>query len=76
MCLACGFYKGREVLNLAADAKKRDARIKAKRERIRAVEESPEPTEAHHEVSEPVPDTSGTPSGETEHDKRPEKKLE
>ncbi len=34
MCLSCGFYKGRQVMDLAAEKAKRDARLKAKRERI------------------------------------------
>ena len=32
MCLNCGFYKGRVVLDLAAKKKDRDARITAKNE--------------------------------------------
>lgn len=35
MCLSCGFYNGRQVLDLTAEKEKRDARIKAKHERIR-----------------------------------------
>lgn len=34
MCLSCGFYKGRQVIDLVAEKAKRDARIKAKNERI------------------------------------------
>lgn len=36
MCLHCGYYKGRQVMDLTAERIKRDARIKAKQERIRA----------------------------------------
>jgi len=32
MCLACGFYKGRVVIDLAAKKKDREARIQAKKE--------------------------------------------
>ena len=36
MCLACGFYKGRVVIDLAAKAKARTERMQAKREAIKA----------------------------------------
>jgi hypothetical protein len=35
MCLSCGFYKGRVVMDLAAKKQARDARMQAKREAIR-----------------------------------------
>ncbi len=35
MCLECGYYNGRQVMDLAALKAKRDARIKAKKERIK-----------------------------------------
>lgn len=35
MCLACGYYNGRQVLDLGGLKVKRDARIKAKHDRIR-----------------------------------------
>lgn len=35
MCLACGYYKGRVVIDLAAKKKAREARLEAKREAIR-----------------------------------------
>ncbi len=35
MCLSCGFYNGRQVIDLASSKAKRDARIKAKEERIK-----------------------------------------
>jgi large subunit ribosomal protein L32 len=34
MCLECGFYKGRQVMDLAAQKEKRTARLKAKKEMI------------------------------------------
>ena len=34
MCLACGFYNGRQVMDLASERAKRDQRLKEKRERI------------------------------------------
>jgi hypothetical protein len=36
MCLNCGFYNGRVVIDLAAKNKEREARMQAKREAIRA----------------------------------------
>ncbi|QQR64995.1 50S ribosomal protein L32 [Candidatus Kaiserbacteria bacterium] len=35
MCLECGYYNGRQVIDLAAEKAKRDARIKAKHEQIK-----------------------------------------
>jgi len=35
MCLSCGWYKGRLVMDLVAEKQKREARMKAKREMIR-----------------------------------------
>lgn len=45
MCLSCGFYKGRVVLDLAAKKKDREARIQAKREAKKG-ENSTEETES------------------------------
>ncbi len=36
MCLSCGYYNGRQVIDLVSEKAKRDARIKAKQERIKA----------------------------------------
>lgn len=41
MCLECGFYKGRQVMDLAADKAKREARIARKREQISALATQP-----------------------------------
>ncbi len=35
MCLECGYYNGRQVMDLATEKAKREARIKAKEERIK-----------------------------------------
>jgi hypothetical protein len=35
MCLSCGFYKGRVVIDLAAKAKARSERMQAKRDAIK-----------------------------------------
>ena len=55
MCLECGWYKGRQVMDLTAEKAKRDARIQAKKERISAQNEAIAPTEAE-EVSEAIPE--------------------
>jgi len=44
MCLACGFYNGRIVIDMKAKAEARAARMTAKREAIRA--EAGQPAEA------------------------------
>jgi hypothetical protein len=36
MCLSCGYYNGRQVMDLKAEKAKRDARIQAKQEKIRS----------------------------------------
>lgn len=46
MCLACGFYKGRQVIDLAKARQERLARLQAKREAIKAQAESIAPSEA------------------------------
>lgn len=45
MCLECGFYKGKIVLDLAAKKKDREARIKAKREAKKGEETEEEASE-------------------------------
>lgn len=46
MCLDCGFYKGRQVMDLKAQKDKREARLKAKKDLIKTQAESIAPTEA------------------------------
>jgi hypothetical protein len=43
MCLACGFYNGRQVLDLKAEKDKRTARMNAKKEAISAQQPSEAP---------------------------------
>ncbi len=50
MCLECGYYKGRQVMDLKAQKEKRDARMQAKREAIKAQSSS----EAETVSSEPA----------------------
>jgi len=45
MCLNCGFYKGKVVIDLLAKKKGREARLAAKRDAIRG-ETAPAPVEA------------------------------
>lgn len=58
MCLACGFYKGRQVLDLAALKVRRDARLKATKDRVgtdAGTESAPQAAHDHaHEVAEQV----------------------
>jgi len=56
MCLDCGFYKGRVVLDLAAKKKDREARLQAKREARKGQDET-EGTEETKE-KEQVPATT------------------
>jgi len=46
MCLECGFYKGRQVIDLVAQKKARAERIKAKKDMMKAQAEQIAPTEA------------------------------
>lgn len=55
MCLDCGFYNGRQVLDLAASKEKREKRMKQKAEAIKAQAEEAAPSEAE-EVSERAPE--------------------
>lgn len=45
MCLDCGFYNGRVVVDMAAKKKAREARMSAKREAIAAEKGESTPTE-------------------------------
>ena len=57
MCLSCGFYKGRQVLDLEAEQQKREERMKRKAEAISAQNEEAAPSEAE-EVSKETPSKS------------------
>ena len=59
MCLECGFYNGRQVMDLAAKKEKREARMQAKREAIRAQGESIAESEAEA-VAEKTPEVTET----------------
>lgn len=76
MCLACGFYKGRQVMDMRAKHEKRAARIKAKQDRIRAEasEVQPETEEVTEDIS--TEDTSKEAREENDTTRRPEQKPE
>ena len=76
MCLECGYYNGRQVMDLESEKAKREARIKAKQERIKAElgETAPETTETKEEVS--TEDTSKKEKEVEVKSKKPEKKPE
>ena len=52
MCLECGFYKGRQVMDLKAKKDARQARIQAKQDAIRLQQEQIAPSEAEAVASE------------------------
>ena len=54
MCLECGFYKGRMVMDLAKKRSERQARLQAKKDQITAQAESIAPSEAEA-VAEAAP---------------------
>lgn len=76
MCSECGFYNGRQVEDREAQKAKREARIQAKKERIRVEAAAPEPegTESGEPVS--TEDTNKEAREENTQTKRPEKKPE
>lgn len=80
MCLECGFYKGRQIMDIGAEKEKREARMKAKRDRIKAEnaqeEAEQETPESHGAVVPPEVDTSKEAREENLQSKRPEKKPE
>lgn len=57
MCLACGFYKGRQVIDMTAKRHAREARLQAKRERIRGQAAQ---DDTHAPDSAPQSDTTAT----------------
>ena len=58
MCLDCGFYKGRQVMDLASQKEKREARISAKKEAISAQAESAPLSEAEAVATAEVAETN------------------
>lgn len=61
MCQQCGYYNGRQVLDLESAKAKRDARIKAKEERIKTDTASvAAPTEVPAQLEEKATKTDDT----------------
>lgn len=63
MCLSCGYYNGRQVMDLTTEKTKRDARIKEKKERIKdqsGAVGTPEPTKPGEPVSDEHAETKTT----------------
>ena len=56
MCLECGFYNGRQVVDMTAKKEAREARLQAKRERIKA----------EQGFAEEAPEENAAPAAETE----------
>jgi hypothetical protein len=56
MCLECGFYNGRQVMDLAAKKQAREARLQAKREAISAQASQIDPTEAESVAEATAPE--------------------
>lgn len=77
MCLSCGYYNGRQVMDLETQKTKRDARIKAKEDRISADTGTGETvTGAHPEHKEVMKDTHKEAPESTEQTKRPVRRRE
>lgn len=62
MCLECGFYNGRVVIDMKAQKAARDQRIQAKKEAINA-------QAAQTAAAEASPDADATPTEPTEEKK-------
>lgn len=61
MCLSCGYYKGRQVLDLETLKARRDARIKAKEERLAVDSGVDAPTEVKEAAPEVVEKAEAAP---------------
>ena len=64
MCLECGFYNGRQVMDLKAKKESREARLQAKREAISAQAAQIDPTEADSVAEAPAPEAIDEPKRE------------
>ena len=54
MCLSCGFYNGRQVMDLATKKQEREERMRAKREMIKTQAESVAETDADATADAPL----------------------
>lgn len=78
MCLQCGYYNGRQVVDLAAQKKAREERMKAKAERIKVETgpAAPEVNESKQKEAISTEDTHKAAKEENVQTKRPEKKRD
>lgn len=76
MCGECGFYNGRQVEDREAQKAKREARIQAKKERIRVESAALEPEGPQEGEPIATEDKSKEAREENTQDKKPEKKPE
>jgi len=75
MCLHCGYYRGRQVMDLEGERAKREARIKAKHDRIRAesgVADTPGDVRREEEQQEALKPDDAPAKIETSKEKREE----
>ncbi len=75
MCLSCGYYNGKQVVDLEKDAREREARMKAKRERIRTELGTPAPVGEETVEKLPATEEKKEPKSRVR-SKKPEKKPE
>lgn len=75
MCLECGFYKGRQVMDLAAKKEARVARMQAKKDAIRGEEQSVDTSEAESVSAAPLQEVASdtVKDAEVVESKTPEK---
>lgn len=72
MCLDCGFYNGRQVMDLTAEKQKREARLKAKKEMIAGANTGNDTKVAPKDTT-PEPAHEEKPQGEAHLEKTPPK---
>ncbi len=77
MCLECGFYNGKQIMDIEAEKTKRNARIQAKKERISAEAKVATPESSRETVEEiSTKDTSKEAKEKNRVDKKPERRPE
>ncbi len=76
MCLHCGYYNGRQVMDLVAEKAKRDARIKEKKERIKVEAGSVAPVTTDTEEKVDTKDESKKAKEKNTTDRKPKEKSE
>lgn len=74
MCLSCGYYNGKQVMDLEKESAKRAARIQAKKERIKV--ETGSATGEQHVTSETVAENTAVKEVGGKHGRKPDKQRE